>query len=129
MNQVMSEEKEKMAQLMEKMLNESIKAESENLKTLKDLPKAKVEGVIAGAQEGLFALSRIKEGVPNEIIISTFNNKIRSSIYNLFEAEEKYKKRKDNIYKREIAYHDNLINVLQLLKSRLSVLIEEDSSK
>lgn len=111
--------REEVAQAMEKMLKESIKAESGNLKDLKGLPKAKTEGIIAGAQEGLYTLNRIKEGADIEAVRLSFDSKIRSSIYHLFEAEYKYELHKYDRYKCQIAYYDNLTTTLQLLRNHL----------
>lgn len=117
--------KQKILDLMEETLHKTIETEEASLKALSPLNQSKTKGIIAGAKEGLVALKNIRDGYPNKAS-SSLNGKINSSIYHLMSSEEKYKQNKSSTLENEIAYYDNLVTSLQLLKDRLSVFLDEE---
>lgn len=112
---------------MQTMLEKSITEEKINLDNLNDLDKAKSKGIITGAEQGLVTLENIKRGVPGDAALSSLDSRLSHAIYNLIAAEEDYKKNKLGGVRYEIAYYDNLVNSLQLLKERFIVLIDESN--
>lgn len=108
--------------LIEGLLIETVDKYSGGLKTL-CANQSKRRGILEGAQIGLVALEGLKRGIPPEVVFSSLDSRINQSIYSLFVAEDKCKFKEDSLLTCEIAYSDNLTTTLQLIRTRLSVLV------
>lgn len=108
--------------MIEKLLRETIENEKVDL-TTSCVDESKRRGVLEGAKTGLNALERLRDGVSHEVVFSSLNSRINQAIYSLLVAEAKYERQSDSMLRCEIAYCDNLTTTLQLLRTRLSVLV------
>lgn len=114
--------------LIQELLEGTISSGEAKMKTLSSYEKAKVRGVIYGAKFGLEALTKLEKGDSYESVVSTFDSKLRQSVYSLFMNENECElngESSDTPNDRiscDIAYYDNLIVTLQLLKRRLKRL-------
>lgn len=112
--------------LLEKLLHGIIKDDEENPKqSCAELSKQR--GIVEGARTGLRALEKLKNGIPLIIALGPLNSRVNQSIYSLLVAEEKFMKREDSTLRCEIAYYDNLTTTLQLIRTRLSALINKNT--
>lgn len=115
--------KEKVLSIQNKLKN-TIDTETKNLQGLKGLDKAKTEGVLDGAKFGYTVIERVLKGKANSEVqaYNEIDTKIKHIIYALFAAEAKVNDKKEdpnNRIKHEIAYNDNLLNTLQLIKRKM----------
>lgn len=109
-------------EMMEEMIKGSIVSEKKKLGSLDKMGEARLRGILEAAKIGSTLLGNLKEGQSYESAINLFENRLKSSIYELFKSEVKYQKDKSEVAKCDIAYYGSLVNSLQILKDKFEEL-------
>lgn len=109
-------------EMMEEMIKESIISEKKKLGSLDKMGEAHLRGILEAAKIGSTLLGNLKEGQSYESALNSLENKLKSSIYELFESEGKYQRDKTEAAKCDIAYYGSLADSLQILKDKFEEL-------
>lgn len=109
-------------EMMEEMIKGSIVSEKKKLGSLDKMREARLRGILEAARIGSTLLGNLKEGQSYESVMSLFENRLKSSIYELFKSEGKYQKDKSEVAKCDIEYYGSLVDSLQILKDKFEEL-------
>lgn len=129
MKRVKSRTDKEIVEMMEEMIKESMVFEKKKLGSLDKMEEAHLRGILEAAKIGSTLLENLKEGQSYEFALNSFENKLKSSIYELFKSEGKYQRDKSEVAKCDIAYYGSLVNSLQILKDKFEEFEKLENSQ
>lgn len=100
---------------LEEMLHSKLeRIDKKYLSHMTETEKAKVDGMKNAVEECLVFL-KLRSPISKESVTAFFGPSISKEIYSLMRNEEKYSKQKTKRLECKIAYHESVVETLQIL--------------